>query len=354
MITRPLFALSALAVSAAAFALPSYSFTDVGTLGGTSVNAEAVNANGLVAGTASLPAGGVSPFSSNNGSTSAIGPGAFTGDSGAFGINDSGQIVGFGRFGGSSKAFLYSNGTVQNLGTFNNAFGFSVAYDINNSGQIVGETSGLTRGRAFIYENGAMRGLGTLGGGTSIAWAINDQGTVTGFASLANGQQHAFRYSGSTMVGLGTLGGDFSQGTAISESGIIVGSSNTSSGDFRAFIYQNGAMQQLQGLGGVTESALGVNDSGYVVGSSRNASNIETAFFHSNGVTTDLNTLVVDLPSGWRLSRANAISNSGYITGYASFNGQARSFLLRPVPEPATIFALGAGALALMRRRRGN
>ena len=354
MITRSLFALSALAVSAAAFAQLSYSFTDVGTLGGIGVNAEAVNAHGQVAGYADLPGGSGSPFSSINGSMTAIGSNAFTGVAGAFGINDSGQIVGVGRFGTTSRAFLYSNGTVQNLGTFNNAFGTSFAFDINNVGQIVGESSGLTGGRAFIYENGVMRGIGSLGGNQSIAYAINDQGTVTGYATLANGQERAFRYSGNTMIDLGTLGGSSSRGTAISESGIIVGTSLDSTGRFRAFIARGAGAQMIESLGGITEIALGVNDSGYIVGSSLDAGTVETAFFHSNGVTKDLNAFVTDLPSGWRLTRATAISNSGYITGYATYNGQARSFLLRPVPEPATIFALGAGALALMRRRRGK
>jgi uncharacterized membrane protein len=41
--------------------------------------------------------------------------------------------------------------------------------------------------RAFLYSNGAMVDLGTLGGAVSAALAINNNGQITGAAYKPNG-----------------------------------------------------------------------------------------------------------------------------------------------------------------------
>ena len=44
---------------------------------------------------------------------------------------------------------------------------------INNNGQVVGENGS---NRAFLFSNGTMTDLGTLGGSQSVAYGINDSG----------------------------------------------------------------------------------------------------------------------------------------------------------------------------------
>src|SRR5439155_20243475 len=63
--------------------------------------------------------------------------------------------------------------------------------------------------------------LGTLGGSTSFARGINDQGVVVGDSDTTTGQTHAFVFKpGSySLTDLGTLGGGFSQAVAINEGG---------------------------------------------------------------------------------------------------------------------------------------
>jgi len=64
---------------------------------------------------------------------------------------------------------------------------YSVAYGINDSGEVVGISSVLPGGtdyHAFLYTGGVMHDLGTLGGNYSQAYAINDSGQVAGAASL--------------------------------------------------------------------------------------------------------------------------------------------------------------------------
>ena len=89
----------------------------------------------------------------------------------------------------------------------------SFAYGINNSGQIVGaswDSSGNTR--AFLDSSGTMQDLATLGGTSAGATAVNDGGKVVGSSTTTGGNyppSHAFLYSGGTMQDLGTLGGPY-------------------------------------------------------------------------------------------------------------------------------------------------
>src|SRR5262249_16890634 len=145
------------------------------------------------------------------------------------GINASGQVVG-----GSAtptapngRGFLYSGGTMIDLGSLSGPTGDSTAYGINAAGQIVGDTSTFAfQYHAFLYSNGAMADLGTLGGPheASHAHAINASGQVTGFSSLnALSEFHAFLYSNGVMADLGTLNDLASIGNGINDHGVVVG-----------------------------------------------------------------------------------------------------------------------------------
>ena len=118
------------------------------------------------------------------------------GDSFATGINTSGQVVGYSYAdtGWPSHAFLYTNGVITDLGTLGGEF--SYAYDINDNGQVVGVSVNGTGTRAFIYSNGFMTALGTLGGTWSAAYGINNSGQIIGESSRAGKVgQHAFLYN---------------------------------------------------------------------------------------------------------------------------------------------------------------
>ena len=76
-------------------------------------------------------------------------------------INDLGQVVGYATTTGNSPAFhaFYSGGSVTDLGTFGGPAN-SFAYGINNAGQIAGQSTM----RPSLYSGGAMIGLGVPGG----------------------------------------------------------------------------------------------------------------------------------------------------------------------------------------------
>ena len=54
--------------------------------------------------------------------------------------------------------------------------------------------------QAFLYSNGTMQDLGTLGGTESFAYGINDSGQVVGWSyTTGDSYSHAFLYSSGTM-----------------------------------------------------------------------------------------------------------------------------------------------------------
>jgi len=168
----------------------------------------------------------------------------------------------------------------------------SAAYGINGQGQIVGASyiypgADAYRCRAFLYSGGTMTDLGTLGGKKSIAYAINKTGQIVGTSSTSpdiTSTSHAFLYSGGTMTDLGTLGGPNSQATAVNDAGQVVGWSDTASGESHAFLYSGGKMKDLGTLrGGHVSIANSINDAGQIAGWSLNSSGLFRAVLYPSG-----------------------------------------------------------------------
>jgi probable HAF family extracellular repeat protein len=166
------------------------------------------------------------------------------GSSSASAINNAGQVAGYADTTAFAQthAFLYSNGTMKDLGTLGGSNGDSYATAINASGQVTGySTTSSTYGvpyHAFIDSNGVMTDLGTVPGyTTSQGFGINDAGQVVGEVFNTNPLfgQHAFLYSDGHMIDLNSLlpagsTWDLQEAQAINNSGDIVGYGTTSPG----------------------------------------------------------------------------------------------------------------------------
>ena len=214
---------------------------------------------------------------------------------------------------------------------------------------------------AVLYD---VVDLGTLGGSASAGNAINNAGQVVGY-SFTTGDNyidiHAFLYSGGVMSDLGTLGGSSSQGYAINNAGQVAGRSGTTGNvGAHAFLYSGGVMSDLGTLGGVESVGYGINNAGQVVGESLTTGNTAYHAFVSNGGgMSDLN-LLIDPLAGWTLQGAFGVNDSGQITGFGAFGGQAHAFLLNPitvtggVPEPASwaMMIIGFGLIGGAMRRK--
>jgi probable HAF family extracellular repeat protein len=104
----------------------------------------------------------------------------------AYGINESGQVVGFSSFVfGTPIATEWSDGQVIDLGGLPGSTS-SEALGINDAGQVVGYSVVDGTQYATEWSNGQVIDLGGVPGSTSSeALGINDAGRVVGFSASA-------------------------------------------------------------------------------------------------------------------------------------------------------------------------
>ena len=221
----------------------------------------------------------------------------------AYGINDSGQIVGFSWIAGdaSGHSFLYSNGRMADLYPFNSTSVRTVGpTSINNFGQIA---SGLVVGGVYVPAlldaGGNITLLGSLGGATSfgftgVATSVSNSGDVVGYSYIDATTRHAFLYFNGGIRDIGSFGG-YSAALDVNDAGTIVGfSTNASNGPPHAFVYRNGVMKDIDPFSDTTFSksenyARSINNQGQVVGDFLTAdSSAFHAFLYSGGTFYDL------------------------------------------------------------------
>ena len=248
-----------------AFLYSGGQMTDLGTVGGGDFSVgSAVNRSGWVAGGSATNNGGNAAFLWNGKKMIDLGQQApLNGsDSGANGINDSGQVVG--QYGTSSTqhAFLYSNGTMTGLPepSFTGGSG-CVADAINNTGQIAGTCADATgQAHLVLWHNGAVTDLGTLSPPGSYSYtqavSINNNGQIAGTV-FTGGTSEGFLYSNGTITNLGSF-----LPAAINDNGVMVGGDQIDTG---------GTLQNLNTLlpaGSPTiQDATAINNNGQIVAS---------------------------------------------------------------------------------------
>jgi probable HAF family extracellular repeat protein len=251
---------------------------DLGTLGGVSSRAVQINDSGQIVGSAQTSAGLNHAFLYSGGAMADLGTiGPAGSRSAANGINNGGTIIGSSAvpFTGQDigpRAFLRPpGGPLQDIGTLPFPNPYAEALDINNLGQVVGMSGVFGPGdppsHAFLYSHGTMTDLGSLGADPSSANAINDLGQVVGFASLPGLHiEHPFLYSNGAMFDLDPTREGFGSANDINNRGQVVGSSSFVRG---AFLWEGAGMQSLTAMidpasGWRINVATGINEFGQI------------------------------------------------------------------------------------------
>jgi probable HAF family extracellular repeat protein len=274
----------------------------------------------------------------------------------ATGINNNGQVVisthdvfnGTAEQHANNWSYIYdsTSGTTKTIGQFVNG---GQAYDINNAGQVSGAFTVGTVNHAFLYQNGDanVTDIGTWGNQTlpSSSVYINASGQVAGVAyttTLSNQQINSAYISdlnGQNAVNIGNLGSTDSGLTVygLNDLGQVVGRSRTADGILHYYFY-DGNMLDMSTVfpDAKTVYARGLNNNGQVVGYYIDANNVRHAYLYENGNITDFWGQVSNA-DGWTLSSVTGINDNGWIIGSASIDGVSHAILLTPDAAPVPI-----------------
>ncbi len=305
-------------------------------------------------------------------------------------INYKGQCVGA-RHPKSTTfhAALYAAGKFQGL--LKNTSAASMAYGINDSGQVVGysqvtnwKAPASTKRGCFLWKNGKRRCLDVPQGyRAGSAVAINNEGQIAGEVwSGSSSEKHACLWDADTVTVFEEPSKfNQSESVAINNHGhILVRAFHSDIGKLiryltegeperdlteaadqedqirlyqqkidalpedtftfhqQHFLWKDSGIRMVEGHGEsvndqeqivgqvVGWTGLILNEEDFVRAESRKA---PYAFLWQDGETLDLNASL-PLNSGWRLTKANGINNKGQIAGYGEIGGKTRAFLLTP------------------------
>jgi uncharacterized membrane protein len=270
-------------------------------------------------------------------------------ESTALGVSgDGGVICGWSTIGSDIYPYIWTASTgmrplVDRGGPPGTGLLLGVSED---GGSVVGRMNLTPRWEALRWRSTGVTFLGDFPGGifNSLAQATNGDGSIiVGTGTNAAGNE-AFRWTAQTgMISLGDLpGGETSSiATAMSPDGVHVVGYGTNTGGNKAVRWNSGGiiemLPELPGLPSISR-ASDVSLDGTIVGfASSSIEEVAVIWLPGRGiqrVSTILAERGVTIPAGWKLMRANAISNDGGIIAGMGENAAGVTEAWRAVLRP--------------------
>jgi len=363
MKTLPLLVFLLLLTTSAQAAPPFYHVTDLGTLGkaaGAS-GADGINDRGQIVCHYSLDEGDTPqlPFLWENGKLKRLHlpPQIYDHGERGLSINNRGELAGTFSIGDENpRACVISGGHLQLLKRLGEGFEIneSRAYGMNDSGQIVGSAAIKDNplaivpfSHAVLWQNGVVHDLGTLGGPASVAFVINEKGDVVGISDAPHGKNYVFLYHAGKLAPLSSPHekADFSP-IGMNDFNQIIGTSDAKSADK----YGQGRHVPVLWSGKMLTNlcrgnkkykygtANAINIMSQIVGSVNDGAAdydggyADHAELWQDGISYDLNKRIQP-GAGWMLTEATSTNSHGWIVGTGIHNGHTRAFLLTPVKQ---------------------
>lgn len=336
---------------------------DIGTLGGPSAFAIAINDLGQVTGRADVDAAGevfhAYRWSQATGMVDLSRPGQ--GNSSGADINSKGQVAGLAVFdqasGELARAFRWSPATgMIDLGSFG---GISFASAINDAGTVVGESEvdngGPFSQTAFRWTQATgIAPFGTLPSRFTVANDVDNAGRIVGATPFSlTGIPHAYLWTATDgLLDLTPGRPERTGATRINEKGLVIGNLIDFPITFHGFIWSReaGLLEIGAGQPELNTSAVALNKRGQVVGAFGDHAYVWT---RTEGFV-DLNTRIAHAPEGLVLIEGRAINDSGAIVARANSglvllvpstgHGHAHA---APVPGPIKLTGTARVNLAL-------
>jgi probable HAF family extracellular repeat protein len=314
--------------------LPTYAIISLGTLGGWTSVALAVNESGQVVGSADIASGYRHAYIWKAGAMTDLDTIPPDPQSEAWDISDAGHVVGISTVdGGIARGFLWEGAGLIDLGHLGGEN--THAFGVNDFRQVTGFSwVASSDPRAFLWENGVMTDLGTLAEGVSGAWDINNATQIVGSTTVPEGEPGgAFLWEDGVMTNLGTLGGESSAAFGVNDLAQVVGWSKPAVGvPFnQAFLWEDGEMTDLGALGGFEASiAEAINNNGQVIGRDDGGVILHGFLYDDQDGMRYVRDLI-DADGGWMTLNPRDINDAGQIVGSGNFNGTPLAFLMTPI-----------------------
>ncbi len=224
----------------------------------------------------------------------------------------------------------------------------SVATAIADQGTVVGYSqtdSGLVRAFRWHPTDDSLEELATLGGRFSAAFGVDDQGNAVGYAATEAGLMRPVYWPAGTHRPRALPAPEGCNGIArgINDDGLIVGAIEFEPGQYQAVVWRRGqeGFERLHALGGRAVQAAAVNGNGEVVGVLESREGRQTAFLWKAGWR-----FVMELSSPPQAGTvATDISDEGRITGYVETDGGKRfAVIWNAEGERVALYAADASA----------